>query len=308
VKHDDNSSSNKGFTILLSSPPSFTDKSNTDHLTSDDFNCLQPHRRLFSTRLLGKSVQFYDAVSSTNLLLKEAVLNGSAEEGMVIIANHQTAGKGRYERVWIDSPGKSLLFSLLLYPNLQLERISAISLLTSVALRSAVVNSLPADSTAVTTVQTALALKWPNDLMIRHNGMKKVAGILCEGGTTAEGRRFVIVGVGINLNLTEDDIPNELSEKAGSLRFVTGCELSRHSLLQNFLFEMEQYYFRFPTEGGDWIAPLWYEISAIHGSRITVEDRGRSVTGVVSGILPSGALQVITPMGKVETVLTGDSR
>lgn len=263
---------------------------------------------MFNTRLLGKTVRFYDSVTSTNQLLKSALMDGTALEGLVLVANHQTAGKGRYDRVWIDSPGKSLLFSLLLFPTLPVDRISAISLLVSIALRSAVLNSLPPQAADVGTVQSALQLKWPNDLMIRHNGLKKVAGILCEGGTAPDGRRFVIIGVGVNVNQTADEIPETVADRAGSLRQVTGCELSRHTLLESFLFQMEQYYFRFPSEGGDWIAPLWLELAGLQGSNITVEDRGRSITGTVHGLMPSGALQIITPAGKVETVLTGDSR
>jgi len=262
----------------------------------------QPISGLFDTELIGGTLRLFDTVDSTNLRLKLDAMNGLVSEGAVYIAEHQAEGRGRFDRQWVAPPGTSLLVSVLLTPRLAVDRFPLISLMTSLALRTAVTSTLAALNVPL----PVLKLKWPNDLLAGSGNPLKIAGILCEGGIDSNGNRFIVIGTGINVNQTADDFGEEVAEKAGSLRTLTGCVIPRSLLLQNFLLSLESHYFRVVREGDEWIAPLWFETASINGMKITVSDRGMSLTGTVAGIEPNGALRLVTGEGKVRIVYSGD--
>jgi BirA family biotin operon repressor/biotin-[acetyl-CoA-carboxylase] ligase len=167
-------------------------------------------------------VEVVDEAPSTNALVAERAREGAAE-GLVIVAEHQTAGRGRLDRVWETPPRAALTQSLLLRPSVPPAAWPWLPLLTGYA----VAKALRAEGFAA-------EVKWPNDVLI---GGRKVAGILAEA---REGR--VVLGIGINVNVPADGLPAEIDRPATSLLAETGSEIDRAELLVELLAVLEQRY------------------------------------------------------------------
>jgi BirA family biotin operon repressor/biotin-[acetyl-CoA-carboxylase] ligase len=163
----------------------------------------------------GKPFTYVEECASTQRLLPE-----DAPEGALVVANHQTAGRGRLGRVWEDVPGRSLLFSLLLRPPAPMPLWPELSLVAGGAVAAA--------------IGRGSTVRPPNDVFL--NG-KKVAGVLPEA---AAGR--VVLGVGVNVNHSEDELPTDTVKPATSLRVELGRELDRDELLAAILVELERAY------------------------------------------------------------------
>jgi BirA family biotin operon repressor/biotin-[acetyl-CoA-carboxylase] ligase len=159
-----------------------------------------------------------DTVSSTNTALFEVARSGEPE-GLVLVAEHQTRGRGRRDRRWLAATGKSLLLSALCRPSLAPERSGLVAVATGVALLDA----------CQAIGLRGMALKWPNDLV---HGRKKAAGILIEGGRDSAGEGFYVIGVGVNVHWKEDDFPPELAGMATSLDLVAAEEGLLESLAE----------------------------------------------------------------------------
>ncbi len=186
-------------------------------------------REGLGTRFIGQEVVYLPTVGSTNEVAKGLVDKG-APEGTVVIAEEQTAGKGRLGRRWIAPSGTSLLFSLLLYPDLTLEQVPRLTMLASLAAAEAI--------ESVTGL--SVRFKWPNDILIRGG---KVGGVLTEVGVTGKRLDYVVVGIGLNVNWNPSQVP-ELAGKATSLSEELGREVSRLELLQRLLIHVEGGYLR----------------------------------------------------------------
>jgi BirA family biotin operon repressor/biotin-[acetyl-CoA-carboxylase] ligase len=226
------------------------------------------------TGRLGKPYLYAPECESTQALL----LGSELPEGAVAVTDHQTAGRGRYGRAWSAPAGSSVLVSVLLRPPAERSR-PELSLIAAVA--------------AAETVDGATGLhsqiKWPNDVMLNR---RKVAGILCE---LSEGS--VIVGIGLNVNQTRDELPDHVSTEPGSLRSLTGRTYERPELLGSLLTYLERAYDSWLQTGLD---ELYQEIGArdfLRGRRITVD--GESATAVM--ISRDGRLEVSTGNGHGDT-------
>ncbi len=180
-----------------------------------------------TTQVLGRSIVCYESVGSTNEIAKDLARQGAAS-GTLIVADHQTAGKGRQGRKWIAPPGSSLLFSLILYPSFTSSRLPRLTMAGALAVAQAVEKS----------TQLPVHFKWPNDILLRD---KKAGGILIEASTTREMVNYAILGVGLNVNVDVREIP-ELIDTATSLSIELGDRVSRVDLLRVFLECMEKEY------------------------------------------------------------------
>jgi BirA family biotin operon repressor/biotin-[acetyl-CoA-carboxylase] ligase len=201
---------------------------------------------------------------STQLLLP-----ADAPEGTIATTDHQTAGRGRLGRRWLEPPGSSLLLSVLLRPAAA-RRPQELSLVAAVATAQAV-----EEATAV-----AAQIKWPNDVLLAGT---KIAGILAElrGGA-------VVLGIGVNVNQTEAQLPLETKVAAGSLRTVTGREHDRERLLHLLLQRLDAAYDAWRTEG---LAALQDELSArdlLRGRNVVADGKA----GIAAGIDTSGRLRL----------------
>ena len=179
------------------------------------------------------TVEFYDAVDSTNNRLRQLGEEGAAE-GSLAAAEVQTAGKGRRGRTWVSGPGTALTFSVLLRPDVPPEKAPMLTLCAALAVYRAVssLTGLP------------LGIKWPNDIVCRG---KKLCGILTEMSADMDRVHYVIVGIG--LNVSAEDFPEELADKACSIRSEGGKSIPRLRLLKGILEELESVYRKFLADG-----------------------------------------------------------
>jgi BirA family biotin operon repressor/biotin-[acetyl-CoA-carboxylase] ligase len=246
-------------------------------------------KRGLRTDLIGRSMVYFSSIGSTNDLLKELAAQG-APEGTLVIADEQTAGKGRLGRKWLAPPGTSLLLSLLFRPDLAPNEVQRLTMICSLAIADAI-----AGLTGL-----SVGLKWPNDIFIRG---KKAGGILTESGTTGGQLDYVVVGVGLNVNLAVSTLP-ELTGVATSLYQELGREVSRLELLWEILAGIEAGYEslrRGESPHEEWAARL---INL--GHRVRASTPQRVLVGWAEGVDADGALILRTPAGQWRRILAGD--
>jgi BirA family transcriptional regulator, biotin operon repressor / biotin---[acetyl-CoA-carboxylase] ligase len=244
------------------------------------------------TGRFGKPVRYFETVGSTNTVALDWADDG-APEGAIVVADHQTSGRGRRGRTWVSEPGRALLFSLLLRPPLPPERLGLVTVVLGVACAEAVALS----------AEVPARLKWPNDVTVDG---RKLAGILVE--TRLRGRRVeaAVAGLGMNVSWAADELPSEIASGATSIAAerarlgVTGCP-ARAELLAAVLQRTEHWYelVANPTATAGLIARAG-ELSDVLGRRVTVRVAGgRRVEGTAERLLSSGALQVASESGPV---------
>jgi BirA family transcriptional regulator, biotin operon repressor / biotin---[acetyl-CoA-carboxylase] ligase len=248
-------------------------------------------RQRLKGSLFGKRVYHFFKVDSTNRVAMELSQAGEPE-GAVVIAEEQTAGRGRSGRIWHSERATGIYATIILRPKLAPVQAPLLTMMAGLSAHSAV------------QVQTGLDvdLKWPNDLLI--NG-KKVGGILTEMYAEPNQIRFVVVGIGLNVN--QENFPGELSVIATSLRAESGRSQSRLELLVRLLREFETDYNRFLAEGPASVIERFSEVSSYaRGKRVRVTNGKDSFTGITAGVGPEGLLLVKRDSGQEVTVIAGD--
>jgi BirA family biotin operon repressor/biotin-[acetyl-CoA-carboxylase] ligase len=248
-------------------------------------------RQRLKGSLFGKRIYHFFKTDSTNRVALELGHAGEPE-GAVVVAEEQTAGRGRAGRVWHSEHAAGIYATLLLRPRLAPVQAPLLTMMAGLSAHAAI------------QAQTGLTvdLKWPNDLLI--NG-KKVGGILTEMHAEPEQIRFVIVGIGLNVN--QDKFAGELGAIASSLRLETGKAQSRLELLVRLLREFENDYNQFLREGAASITKNFAAISSYaQGRRVRVTNGTESFAGTTVGLGPEGLLQVRRDDGVVVTVIAGD--
>jgi BirA family biotin operon repressor/biotin-[acetyl-CoA-carboxylase] ligase len=241
--------------------------------------------------LFGKRIHHFFKTDSTNRVALELGQVGEPE-GAVVLAEEQTAGRGRVGRAWASERAVGIYVTLLLRPKLAPVQAPLLTMMAGLSTRAAV--------EAVTGLN--VDLKWPNDLLIRG---KKAGGILTEMHAEPSQIRFVIVGVGLNVN--QEKFAGELAERATSLRMETGKFHSRMELLVRLLREFEADYNRFLREGlASVVARFESASSYARGKRVRVSNGVESYTGTTAGLGPEGLLQVEREDGRLMTVIAGD--
>lgn len=246
-----------------------------------------------TTTFIGRRVIYYRSIGSTNDVARELAAQG-APEGTLVIADEQTAGKGRLGRRWLAPSGTSLLMSLLFRPHFlasyQAQRLTMICSL-------AVVEAIE----AVTGL--AAAVKWPNDIVVQG---KKAGGILTELGATGVRLDYAVVGLGLNVNLDfgVGEAMGELAATATSLSQERGREVSRLALLWRILEKVEDRYQR--LEVGELPHKEWASrLVTLHNHIIVDTPRG-VIEGWAEGVDADGALTLRTDCGERQRVLAGD--
>jgi BirA family biotin operon repressor/biotin-[acetyl-CoA-carboxylase] ligase len=241
--------------------------------------------------LFGKRVFHFFKTDSTNRVALELGHAGEPE-GAVVLAEEQTAGRGRTGRKWHSERAAGIYETLLLRPKLAPVQAPLLTMMAGLSAHTAV--------QAVTGLE--VDLKWPNDLLIQG---KKVGGILTEMHAEPGQIRFVIVGIGLNVN--QEKFPGELANTATSLRAETGKPQSRMELLVRLLREFEGDYNRFVHEGVASVVARFESISSYaKGKRVRVTNGTESYAGTTAGLGPEGLLQVQRDDGRMMTVIAGD--
>lgn len=244
------------------------------------------------TEIIGSSVHFSETLGSTNSKALE-LARGGAEEGTVVVSDSQTSGRGRLGRTWVSPPGANLHTSVILRPPVHPSSAHELTFVAAVATAEAVSRFVPARPT----------VKWPNDVQI--DGMK-VAGILLEMDSEVDRVKFVVVGVGVNLNVRAAELPVELAAKATSVRDKSGCEVSRVEFAHALYSGMEKWYKVYLKEGFQPVLSEWRGFFDTEGKPVSVASLGATVEGMCAGVDRDGSLLVRTSSGDTVRVLSGD--
>jgi BirA family biotin operon repressor/biotin-[acetyl-CoA-carboxylase] ligase len=239
-----------------------------------------------ATRFIGHEVSCYPSLPSTNDVAKIRSQEG-AKEGMVIIAEEQTAGRGRIKRRWL-SPRGGIALSIILYP--PLDYLSSLIMVASLAVAGSIerVTGLKAQ------------IKWPNDVLV--NG-KKVCGILVESDVRGNKVDYAVIGIGINANLKLSEFP-QIAPMATSLSQELGRDVSRREIVRSLLAEAERLYLALPE--GDSVFKQWRERLVTLGQEVQVSSAEATYKGIAESVASDGSLLLRQPDGNLLKIVAGD--
>ena len=243
------------------------------------------------TKLIGRRVYAFQSVKSNNDIAAQLAQQGEPE-GTIVTSEAQTSGKGRLGRKWYSPPKSGIYVSIILRPGFKPENAPGLSVMTALALRDAIHTVCPGE----------VRIKWPNDILI---GEKKTAGILTELYAEQDRISYVVIGVGINVNMKAEDFPVELRTAATSIRRANKRRVDRILLLQTFLKLLEREYNRYRK---DQLAGSLKRIrrhSSLLGTTVRLNIGRQTITGIAVDIDKSGAL-VVNVDGKKVPVAGGE--
>ena len=241
---------------------------------------------------IGGRILFYPLLDSTNTEAYRLAQEG-AQEGDVVIAEAQAKGRGRLERSWQSPPGLNLYVSIVLRPSIAVFQAPQITLMTGVAVAELLSAYCPGK----------IVVKWPNDILIDG---KKICGILTEMKSSPLGVDFVILGIGINVNMTREDFAPELRDIATSLCIETGAATDRLAVAGKLFQLLEKWYRTFLREGFKGIRAPFLAYSDLEGKPIQVVFRNDVQIGIAAGIDEDGSILLKTKEGEVRRVMAGD--
>ena len=241
---------------------------------------------LLTTTRFGRDLRYAAETGSTNRDVA-ALAQAGAAEGVVVVADQQCEGRGRMARQWFSPPGVNLYFSLLLRPDVELARAASLPLVAGLAVAEAIERIAP---------EVRPEIKWPNDILC---GGKKLCGVLCEMQAETDRVCHVILGLGVNVNLTREMLPDELHARATSLKIIAGRGFSRGAVLATILNALEPLVDRWCADGLEPLLPALRQRDTLFGREIELEQGGRRIAGRADGIFPDGALRLQTPQGAV---------
>ena len=254
--------------------------------TIPDINAmlLQP---LLHTSFLGRTLISEFELTSTNITAAE-LGDANAPEGLVVVADHQTAGRGRNGRSWLSPPNKNLYFSILLRPACPPAAVPQLAILTALSISKA----LPLPD---------ITIKWPNDVWM--NG-RKLCGILSAMSCMGDKTDYAVIGIGINVNMR--DFPDDI--QGTSLALETGREFHRSEVLASVLDSIEEDYLLWRQHQS--LSPFmerWTKCSLLDGRTITAEHGRELLRGTACGITPEGLLKLKCTDGVTRLIAAGDT-
>ena len=249
-------------------------------------------RKRLSSLRIGSPLHYFEAVDSTNAAAMRLAQEGAAE-GTLVVAESQTAGRGRLQRVWQSPAESNLYFSIVLRPAIAPAEAASLTFVGGVAALAALSFYC----------SNGVEIKWPNDILMNN---RKVCGILTEMKT--DGRNVeAVMGVGINVNIRKGDFALELREMATSLAEETGKDISREDVLFSFCTQLQHWYSVFLQEGFAPIKKAWLSGTAMVGKDVQVKFRDEIKEGLVLGIDDDGALLLVDSQKVVERITAGDA-
>ncbi|SDF17333.1 biotin--[acetyl-CoA-carboxylase] ligase [Sporolituus thermophilus] len=243
------------------------------------------------TTVFGKEIRYFAEIGSTNNEAKRLAAEG-CPEGLIVVAEAQNTGRGRLARGWFSPFGKGIWLSVVLRPSFHPLDAPKCTLMAAVALTKAIHKVTDAPC----------GIKWPNDIL--YEG-KKLVGILTEMSAEMDAINYVVIGMGINVNIAPDEFPPELRDIATSVAAAAGRPVSRLALLAEVLAELETVYCLAVSQGFDPVLDEWRKLSITLGQQVNVLAPGETFTGIAVNIDNEGALLVDTGQG-VRRVLAGD--
>jgi BirA family biotin operon repressor/biotin-[acetyl-CoA-carboxylase] ligase len=257
---------------------------------------LEPLRRHLTTEVVGHHVYIFNSVDSTNRVLARLADRG-ASEGTVVLAEAQTAGRGRHGSEWFSPEGVNLYASILFHPRIAPRELPLFAPIASLALAEAVwLEGAPAQ------------MKWPNDVIVRG---RKLGGVLVEAPVISGRLAYVILGIGVNLNVHPAELTTALgrnAEGAVSLQEVLGHEVDRNIFAAALLDRLEKWHHTFLTRGPDAVRAAWLARDALHGRRVEARTEGVICQGRCHGIDGEGRLILEDEAGQTRHIVTGAVR
>ncbi len=245
------------------------------------------------TRVLGRTeARHYRETDSTNSRARELAAGG-APEGTLVVAEGQSHGRGRRQRTWFSPPFLGIYASLVVRPAIPPGEAPRMAILTAVAVADALRSETGLPAT----------IKWPNDILA---GGRKIAGILLELATDMGAVDYLVIGVGINVNVPSGLFPPEIRPLATSVLAETGRELPRVGLLRRCLESLEAWYGRFTAEGFAPVLARWKDMSRMIGQRVVVQVPGRDLAGIVTDVDENGFLLLRDDGGRDHRIFSGD--
>lgn len=248
-------------------------------------------RRVIRSTVIGKEIHYEKEVTSTNSVAKRLAAKG-APEGTVVVSEAQSSGRGRLSRGWFSPAGKGIWFSVILRPNFLPQDAPKCTLMAATAITKAIERA----------ANIRCGIKWPNDIL--YDG-KKLVGILTEMNAQMDGIEYIVIGMGINVNLSPEDFPDDIQDKTTSLRIIRGEPVERLLLLAEILEQLEICYQEVLEMGFGGILEEWKTHSVTLGQCVSVIGIDRTFSGIAVDIDADGAL-LVEAEGRINRVLAGD--
>jgi BirA family transcriptional regulator, biotin operon repressor / biotin---[acetyl-CoA-carboxylase] ligase len=249
--------------------------------------------REFSKKLSNdfiKNLLVFDDLDSTNSTAKELARDG-AEEGTIVIARTQNRGRGRFDRIW-QSPEGGVYLSFILRPKISVEKTSLLPFVAALALTK-----------TIESYGLHATIKWPND--VRVNG-KKIAGILLESDVLGHSVNYVVVGIGMNLNIDMTHFSTDIQPRSTSILHEVGNSVDYHEFLQAFFIQFGSFYKLFGEQQYQRIIDEWKTYTDTLGKRVRVRTSTGTIQGTASDIDQSGFLLLRTEQGEIKKIMSGD--
>lgn len=244
-------------------------------------------------KFIGHRLHYYESLGSTN---DEAFRLGveGAPEGTVVIAESQSAGKGRMQRSWHSPAGANIYTSIILRPGFEPARAPQLSIAAGVAVAETLNHYCPDKA----------QLKWPNDVLLEE---KKVCGILAQMKIAESTIDFVVLGIGINVNIKADQFPQDIQNIATSLAMFADKEISRSELIIRLYENVAKWYRELQQKGFGPIKEKWLTLAPMIGKPVQVLFREEAVSGKAIGLDDGGSLVLLTAGDKEVKVSAGDA-
>lgn len=234
------------------------------------------YRKYLSVSYIGKNIQYYDALISTNSKALE-LASTNVKDGTIIITDKQTSGRGRKSNKWFSVPGKSLTFSVILFPKVPIDQINYFSLIAGLAVSDALID-----------LGIAPQLKWPNDILINN---KKVGGILCESRLSGDTINSLVIGIGLNINEDIDEFPDYLKSTSTTLFSETGRQNKLEIVLAKLLYNLEKRINLIDSINEQFIE--WESLCAHLETKVTFHNNDKIIEGIFKGLSNNGEAIVL---------------
>jgi BirA family biotin operon repressor/biotin-[acetyl-CoA-carboxylase] ligase len=245
---------------------------------------------LLTTKYIGRNIVYLESTTSTNDIARKYAQNGESE-GLVVVAEEQTKGKGRLGRRWSTPKGEAIAMSMLLRPNLSPQLISSITLAMAVSIVEALKD--------VTGYE--VGIKWPNDIVLEG---KKLCGILTEMSAEMDVINYIIIGIGLNVN--QEKFDDDIKNVATSLKRCSGKRFERKVILSSIINKFEKNYEVFKTKGIEPFIDSLKKHSVLLNKRVVISNINEKYEAEAIGIDKDGSLLVRLDSGEIKKVLSGD--
>jgi len=243
--------------------------------------------------IIGREVIVLESTASTNDVALEIGRGRDEPEGIVVIADEQTGGRGRFGRRWISPPGVNLYCSVILKPDFVSGDVQLVTLAAAVAVASAIREDAGINA----------EIKWPNDILVNN---RKISGILVEMRSGGGSPRLLIVGIGVNVNMNMDAFGEDLKGLATSIQIEKGHSLDRGHLFNGIASRLEGLYKNLLNGDKAAVIHQWYRLNCTIGKKVSISDQDRIITGMADGMNDRGELLVRLSSGGIETVRAGE--